>query len=73
MGNCYSPEYLKKYEVLEEHWTDLEKFPEGSAKQKRDRYARELRNQGWEVKTVTESYADLARCRYYGIEARRLR
>lgn len=64
----FSAEYLEKYDILEEGWTD-DKYPD--AKQRRDRRARELRKKGWTVEIRTYNYADLLRCMYYGLEARR--
>lgn len=70
MVTCYPKEYLEKYEVLEEGWSDS-KYPD--AKKIRDRRARELRKQGWEVKCVTYDFTDLARSMRYCLDARRLR
>jgi hypothetical protein len=60
----------EKYDVKEEFWLDDQ---EPNAKAIRDRRARELRKQGWEVKSETDSFRDLARCTRYGIFATRKR
>lgn len=52
--------------IKEEFWT-TDKEP--NAKQIRDRRARELRKQGWKVKSETDRFTDLARCTRYGIYA----
>jgi hypothetical protein len=50
MVNAYPKEYLDKYEIIDEMWTD-DKEPD--AKKIRDRRARELRKHGWTVQVET--------------------
>ena len=54
--NCYSKEYLEKYDVIEKIWRENHY---DNAKQLRDREARRLRKDGWTVKTQKLYFPDL--------------
>ena len=64
MGNVYTTEYLERYEVREEQFS--ERAP-------RDKLARELRKQGWTVKCKKWDFTDLARCVAYSLHGVRER
>lgn len=69
MGYAYTKEYLEKYNVIEEFRTDRD---DPNAKQWRDERARELRKEGWTVKSETDRFTEL-RCTRYGIFATKKR
>ena len=70
MANVYSKDLLDRYDVQELSWRD-DKEPD--AKRLRDAKARQLRKDGWTVKTETYDFTDLGRFRGYGLTANRER
>ena len=71
MGDVYTKEYFDTHEhPIKECYTD-DKYSD--AMQRRNRRARELRRQGWTVKSGTTSFQDLARATSYWLEAEKER
>lgn len=70
MANVYSKDLLDRYDVQELSWRD-DKEPD--AKRLRDAKARQLRKDGWTVKSVTHDFTDLGRFKAYELTATRER
>lgn len=62
--NIYDSEHLKNNYVIEEGYRDDQC---ADAKKRRDRRARDLRQQGYTVKVDSHDYTDLGRFRLYSL------
>jgi hypothetical protein len=70
MVNCYSEEYLKMWDIIEERYSTK---TDPLAKKNRDRRARELRKEGYTVTCEKWSFPDVGFSDMYTIEAKKRR
>ena len=62
MADAYTVDFLNQYKIMEETYRD---------KPVRDKRAKVLRREGWQVRCSKVGFIDLARAVVYTIEARR--
>lgn len=68
MVQGYPQEYLERFEVIDETYSEG-RYP--NARKLRDQRARQLRREGWTVECRKWDFIDLARCYAYSLHAER--